>query len=135
MTPSSISRGARTCACSVHTLVNASLVVQTRRRDESRHIVQIAAKYERTVAFVSDSQRGNSAPEACSHERGTILSGASLAAETGGCAGEEGRLKAGCSQDWLPHKTGRFANRPQVCQLAPQSTRVSGECERCTHKC
>jgi hypothetical protein len=25
-------------------------------------------------------------------------------AETNGCAGEESRLKAGCSQDWLPHK-------------------------------
>jgi hypothetical protein len=23
--------------------------------------------------------------------------------------------------DWLPHKAGRFANRPQVCQPAPQS--------------
>ena len=26
------------------------------------------------------------------------------AAETDRCAGEESRLKAGCSQDWLPHK-------------------------------
>src|SRR5580658_10396034 len=25
-------------------------------------------------------------------------------AETNGCVGEESRLKAGCSQDWLPHK-------------------------------
>jgi hypothetical protein len=33
------------------------------------------------------------------HERGP-----SLAAETAGCAGEQSRLKAGCSQDWLPHK-------------------------------
>jgi hypothetical protein len=44
------------------------------------------------------------APEARSHERGAVPSGASLAAETGECAGEESRLKAGCSQDWLPHK-------------------------------
>jgi hypothetical protein len=28
---------------------------------------------------------------------------ASLAAETDVCGGEESRLKAGCSQDWLPH--------------------------------
>jgi hypothetical protein len=32
-----------------------------------------------------------------SHERGPSL-------ETDGCAGEASRLKAGCSQDWLPHK-------------------------------
>jgi hypothetical protein len=30
--------------------------------------------------------------------------GVSLAAETGRYPGEESRLKAGCSQDWLPHK-------------------------------
>jgi hypothetical protein len=35
------------------------------------------------------------------------LVGASLAAETDGIAGEESRLKAGCSQDWLPHKEQR----------------------------
>jgi hypothetical protein len=42
--------------------------------------------------------------EARSHERETALAGRPLAAETGGCAGEESRLKAGCSQDWPPHK-------------------------------
>jgi len=31
------------------------------------------------------------------------LAGASLAAETYVSRGEESRLKAGCSQDWLPH--------------------------------
>src|ERR1700689_41863 len=46
----------------------------------------------------------------------------------------------GIGQDWLPPKEGRFGNRPQVCQPAPQSAsesgpkwRVSGKCERCTH--
>jgi hypothetical protein len=37
----------------------------------------------------------------------------------------------GCNQDWLPYKAGRAQrappNRPQVCQPAPQSTRVSGK--------
>ena len=41
--------------------------------------------------------------EARSHERQTIL-GASLAAETDESRDEESRLKAGCSQGWLPHK-------------------------------
>ena len=36
----------------------------------------------------------------------TIASGAPLAAETGVTRGEESRLKAGCSQDWLPHLVG-----------------------------
>jgi hypothetical protein len=31
------------------------------------------------------------------------LGGASLATETEASAGEESRLKGGCSQDWLPH--------------------------------
>jgi hypothetical protein len=39
-----------------------------------------------------------------SHERQTVPSGASLAAETDLSQGEVSRLKAGCSQDWLPHK-------------------------------
>jgi hypothetical protein len=92
-----------------------------------------------------------------SHERGTIRSGASLAAETGGSAGEESRLssdssdkpfvfnkpiprschwfiasrpgrvgplKAGCSQDWLPHKAGRFANLPHKARVRHDSIRV-----------
>src|SRR5580693_4296851 len=44
------------------------------------------------------------------------LTGASLSAETSGCPGEESRLKAGCSQDWLPHKRP-IDNRPQVGNL------------------
>jgi hypothetical protein len=32
------------------------------------------------------------------------LSGTSLAAETDSARNEKSRLKAGCSQDWLPHK-------------------------------
>jgi hypothetical protein len=48
--------------------------------------------------------------------------GASLAAETGESRDEESRLKAGCSQDWLPHKAGRFANRPQVWTTCPTKT-------------
>jgi hypothetical protein len=44
------------------------------------------------------------------------LAGASLAAETSGSPGEESRLKAGCSQDWLPHKRP-IDNRPQVNNL------------------
>jgi hypothetical protein len=44
------------------------------------------------------------------------LTGASLAAVTSGCPGEESRLKAGCSQDWLPHKR-RINNPPQVGNL------------------
>ena len=55
------------------------------------------------------------------------LAGTSLAAETGESRDEESRLKGGCSQDWLPHKAGRFANRPQVCQPAPQSARISAQ--------
>jgi hypothetical protein len=35
---------------------------------------------------------------------GRSLAGASLAAETDELRDEESRLKAGCSQDWLPHK-------------------------------
>src|SRR5580700_81657 len=41
---------------------------------------------------------------------GQSREGTSLAAETGECASEESRLKAGCSQDWLPHK----ARMPQT---------------------
>jgi hypothetical protein len=37
-------------------------------------------------------------------------------AETDARAGEESRLKAGCSQDWLPHKRP-INNRPQVNNL------------------
>jgi hypothetical protein len=36
------------------------------------------------------------------------LAGASLAAETFAARYEKSRLKAGCSQDWLPHKAGGF---------------------------
>jgi hypothetical protein len=43
-----------------------------------------------------------------SHERQTIPSGASLAAKTDSARYEKSRLKAGCSQDWLPHKVGGF---------------------------
>jgi hypothetical protein len=32
------------------------------------------------------------------------LAGASLTVETAASPGEESRLKAGCGQDWLPHK-------------------------------
>jgi len=42
-----------------------------------------------------------------SPERQTIPSG-SLAAETDAHTGGESRLKADCSQDWLPHKAGRL---------------------------
>jgi hypothetical protein len=44
------------------------------------------------------------------------LTGASLAAETDESRDEESRLKAGCSQDWLPHKRP-IDNRPQVGNL------------------
>jgi len=37
-------------------------------------------------------------------ERDTVPAGRSLVAETGAAASDESRLKAGCSQDWLPHK-------------------------------
>src|ERR1700693_4455728 len=47
---------------------------------------------------------------------GRSLAGTSLAAEASGCPGEESRLKAGCSQDWLPHKR-RINNPPQVGNL------------------
>ena len=36
------------------------------------------------------------------------LAGTSLAAETDESRDEESRLKAGCSQDWLPHKARGF---------------------------
>jgi hypothetical protein len=48
------------------------------------------------------------------------LTGASLAAETDESRDEESRLKAGCSQDWLPHKRPGpegTPNRPQVNNL------------------
>jgi hypothetical protein len=35
---------------------------------------------------------------------GRVLASASLAAETDKSRGEKSRLKAGGSQDWLPHK-------------------------------
>jgi hypothetical protein len=38
----------------------------------------------------------------------------SLAAETGWCAVEKSRLKAGCSQDWLPHKAPPPAGGPST---------------------
>src|SRR6202041_2049413 len=44
------------------------------------------------------------------------LTGASLAAETDESRDEVSRLKAGCSQDWLPHKR-RINNPPQVGNL------------------
>ena len=63
--------------------------------------------------------------------------GASLASETGGCTDEKSRLKAGCSQDWLPHKAASPQPRqawhlaaggltirsrlPTGCQPAPQA--------------
>jgi hypothetical protein len=53
--------------------------------------------------------------EARSHERGRRLRERLLrqsGKETGGTRDEESRLKAGCSQDWLPHKEGRLANPP-----------------------
>src|SRR5580692_981962 len=37
------------------------------------------------------------------------LAGASLVAETDESRDEDSRLKAGCSQDWLPHKAGRLS--------------------------
>jgi hypothetical protein len=51
------------------------------------------------------------------------LTGASLAAETDESRDEESRLKAGCSQDWLPHKRP-IDNRPQVGNL-PHKTRCT----------
>ena len=50
--------------------------------------------------------------ETRSRECETICSGMSLAVETDARAGGESRLKAGCSQDWLPHKT-LFGNAQQ----------------------
>src|SRR5580704_10322061 len=47
--------------------------------------------------------------------------GMSLAAETGWCAGEESRLKAGCSQDWLPHKAAPLVAATYVFTLAAPS--------------
>jgi hypothetical protein len=44
------------------------------------------------------------------------LAGTSLGAETDESRDEESRLKAGCSQDWLPHKRP-INNRPQVANL------------------
>jgi len=45
---------------------------------------------------------------------GPFLTGASLAAETNVTRGEERRLKAGCSQDWLPHKSSIAATKTGV---------------------
>ena len=49
--------------------------------------------------------------EARSHERKTIPAGASLAAETRASAVGASRLKAGCSQDWLPHNATNSESR------------------------
>src|ERR1700722_16520834 len=42
------------------------------------------------------------------------LTGTSLAAETDGRTGGESRLKAGCSQDWPPHKAGGLEIRRRL---------------------
>jgi hypothetical protein len=65
-----------------------------------------------------------------SHERGTILSGASLAAESDLTRGAESRLKAGCSLDWLPHKR-RLAEHQMLCSHAEESAKgLRGEIAR-----
>src|SRR6202050_4025981 len=61
------------------------------------------------------------------------LTEASLAAETDESRGEVSRLKAGCSQDCLPHKR-RINNPPQVNNL-PHKHEGFWECERCTQEC
>jgi len=57
------------------------------------------------------------------------LMGASLAAETDESRDEGSRLKAGCSQDWLPHKRPGpegAPNRPQVGNLPHRAGRFLG---------
>ena len=57
--------------------------------------------------------------EARSYERQTIPSEMSLAAETDVYAGGKRRLKAGCSQDWPPHKQANLPYRFQRVCVAP----------------
>jgi hypothetical protein len=59
---------------------------------------------------------GRRALEARSYERGTANGGASPTAETVAAASEERRLKAGGSQDWLPHKALGISIRSEVFQ-------------------
>jgi hypothetical protein len=54
---------------------------------------------------------------------GRSLAGASLAAENDFSLGEESRLKAGCSQDWLPHRP--IDNRPQVGNLPHKTSKLA----------
>src|ERR1700678_1089038 len=61
---------------------------------------------------------------------GPVPSGASLAAETGESQGEESRLKAGCSQDWLPHKAGRSQRLGTYAQVSPHPILLSSKRER-----
>jgi len=68
-------------------------------------------KGRRNVCGVTTHQGGENAR----------TSGVSLVAAGDARAGQGSRLKAGCSQDWLPHK-------------GVSETR-SHECERCTQEC
>jgi len=78
-----------------------------------------------------------------SQERETILSGNVSCGGNGQAHWRKSRLKAGCSQDWLPHRAGRLTigRRLPTCptnrrgENGKQSRlRVSGECERCKLK-
>jgi hypothetical protein len=69
------------------------------------HGLYIAAPCEERHEVTAPFQRGASRPKRVHTSKGRSLAGKSLAAETGISRDEESRLKAGCSQDWLPHKS------------------------------
>jgi len=50
------------------------------------------------------------------------LAGTSLAAETDESRDEESRLKAGCSQDWLPHKARGFLESVNAARISACAT-------------
>jgi hypothetical protein len=46
----------------------------------------------------------------------------------------KGRLKAGCSQDWLPHKLGGMASRIKKYAALGTSACATSADDLCTHK-
>ena len=61
-----------------------------------------------TPEIDSTIRRGAPRPKRVHTSDRRSLAGTSLAAETDESRDEESRLKAGCSQDWLPHKARGF---------------------------
>src|ERR1700722_9992667 len=88
-------------------------------------------------AILSDSQRRYIAPsvrasaEARLQERQRVRDGKVSCGRNRQAHSWRSRLKAGCSQDSLPHKAGGLAIPPRITTCCT----ASGECESCTHTC